>query len=439
MSASYGIARRWTRGLRSGQIHQQFMGCLQKFTTTSSALNELIVDIPSKQPELDPNTVTTSRDEKRLMKSGVYPIGSRRRRAAIKTSDNIPFEHMPYHCFQEARKVLSEERDEILEKIRCEKLRISKWLKQDVSNLKGGLQRHETRLRAMKNYMNKLKIQADINDPLIKKRFEDGLGDMNKPIYRYLAEKKWKEYAYPLIMQRIDQFSIVPDLQPFFDPSASVQVAFRQRKIKPGDYVDSRMSQVPGTLKIQVFDPGERLITVVMVDSDVPDVEKNSFMSRCHFLAVNIPLSPTQTSVPLSRVSSAQLVAPWLPPFAQRGTPYHRYSIFVLQQNPNITLDVSELQKQIKRDHFSMQAFVSCHKLRPIGLGLFRSIWDEGTINVMQEASIEGAEIIYKRKKVIALKPKERPRGWDAKHAHPKYDAMMGKNRRPFSKVLRKR
>lgn len=373
------------------------------------------------------------------MKSGVYPIGSRRRRAAIKTSDNIPFEHMPYHCFQEARKVLLEDRQEILEKIHGEQLRISKWLEQDASKLEGDLQRRDTRLRSMKNYINDLKIRADINDPLVKKRFEDGLGDMSKPIYRHLAQEKWKEYAYPLIMQRIDQFSIVPDLQPFFDPSASVQVAFQQRNIKPGDYVDSRLSQIPATLKIQVFDPGERLITVVMVDSDVPDVEKNSFMSRCHFLAVNIPLSPTKTSVPLYRVNSAQLVAPWLPPFAQKGTPYHRYSIFVLQQNSNVILDASQLQKDIKRENFSMQSFVSCHKLRPIGLGLFRSIWDEGTTNVMQQASIEGAEIIYKRKKVVALKPKERPRGWDAKHAHPKYDAMMGKNRRPFSKVLRKR
>jgi large subunit ribosomal protein L35 len=110
------------------------------------------------------------------MKSGVLPIGSRRRRAAVKSSDNIPFEQLPYQCFQEARKVLQADREEKIKEIQTERLRISNLVAQDVTNIRGGEIRKQSRLASMRKYLEYLKIQADINDPLIKKRFEDGEG-----------------------------------------------------------------------------------------------------------------------------------------------------------------------------------------------------------------------------------------------------------------------
>ena len=112
------------------------------------------------------------------MKTGVIPIGSRRRRAALKSSDNIPFEQLPYHCFQEARKVLLADREEKLKMIATERLRISYLLAQDASNTAEGELRKQTRLDSMRQHLEYLKIQADINDPLIKKRFEDGEGTL---------------------------------------------------------------------------------------------------------------------------------------------------------------------------------------------------------------------------------------------------------------------
>lgn len=110
------------------------------------------------------------------MKSGITPIGSRRRRAAIKTSDNIPFEQLPYQCFQEALKVLKADREEKIKDIQTERLRISNLMAQDPSTISGGERQKQTRLDSMRRHLEYLKIQADINDPLIKKRFEDGEG-----------------------------------------------------------------------------------------------------------------------------------------------------------------------------------------------------------------------------------------------------------------------
>ncbi|KHJ35572.1 putative mitochondrial 54s ribosomal protein 35 [Erysiphe necator] len=431
----------FARYLKCNLISFNLVGGLKTFRRFSSLSQDVTIEknMPIRT-KLNPNTVTSRREERKLIRLGIFPIGSRRRRAAVKTSDNIPFEQLPYLCFQEARKILLEEREETLQKIKKQRLRISNLIAQDVSQIMGGQERKDSTLRSMKKYLEELKIQADLNDPIIKKCFEDGKGDMNKPVYRYLANEKWKSYHRKILVQRIEQFGIVPDLQPKFEPSAAVDLAFRRRRVQPGDYVNSRVSEVPARLKVQVFDKGERMISVIMIDADVPVVEIDNYIHRCHFLAVNIPISPTQTSLPLSKANPlTQLVIPWLPPFAQKGSGYHRYSIFVLQQPDGITFDVNSFKAKFSRDEFSLREFVHKYQLSPIGLGLFRSIWDEGTAGVMHRASISGADIVFKRKKVIALKPKSKPRGWEAKHAHPKYDAMLGKNRRPYSKILRKR
>lgn len=250
---------------------------------------------------------------------------------------------------------------------------------------------------------------------------------MNKPIYRFLADRKWREYDRKVNVQRIEQFGVVPDFLPTFDPTASVSLAFRTRNVPPGEYVDSRVSEVMPRLKVQVFDKEERFVSVVVIDGDVPDAEIDGFKTRCHYLAVNIPLSPTQTSIPLSHIKQDdQLVLPWLPPFAQKGSPYHRYSVFVLQQKEVMNAEtVAKLKAKSKRDEFSLRTLVSWTKVDPIGATIFRSTWDEGTAGVMERAGQPGADIVFKRKRVIAIKPKEAPRGWEAKHAKAKYKPFM--------------
>ncbi|KAF5877493.1 putative ribosomal protein 35 protein [Botrytis fragariae] len=392
--------------------------------TSSTTFNAEAAAQEAAPSGLDPATVVRPENERKLMRQGIMPIGSRRRRAALKTSANIPFEQLPYQCFQEARKVLQADREEKLEMIAKERLRLKNLEAQDAS-ASGGEKQKQTRIESIKRYLEYLKIQADINDPLIKKRFEDGEGDMNKPIYRYLADRKWREYQRKIIVQRLQQFSIVPDLLPHFEPTAEVRLAFQARNVQPGDYVDSRVSEFPARLKVQVFDKGERLVSVVVVDADVPNVENDHFNTRCHYLAANIPISPVQDSLPLSRADpESQLILPWLPPFAQKGSPYHRYSIFVLEQKPGQVLDVAALKELYQRDRFNLRGFKDRHDVQPIGLGLFRSEWDEGTKGVMQRAGIEGWDIEFKRTRIPALKPKQKARGWEARHASDKYKSL---------------
>ena len=131
---------------------------------------------PPPPPPLDPNTVSTRREERTLFRTqGLLPVGSRRRRAALQSSDNVPFEQMPYQCFQEARKVLQEDREEKLGQIAEMRKRIAHWQNVSAADC-GGESAKKGKLIRMHKRLEELKILADINDPMIKKRFEDGEG-----------------------------------------------------------------------------------------------------------------------------------------------------------------------------------------------------------------------------------------------------------------------
>lgn len=230
---------------------------------------------------------------------------------------------------------------------------------------------------------------------------------MNRPIYRYLADRQWRAYRRLLIMQRITQMHVVPDILPYLDPITEVTLAFGTRAVQPGEFVDSRISEIPAKLRVQVFDKGERLVTIAVVDPDVPNAATDAFEYRCHFLAVNVPVSPTSTSVPLSRLG-AQTALPWLPPFAQKGAPYHRLAVFVLQQADGAALDLEAVKTKVQRDRFNLRSFNDRYSLLPVGVNMFRSQWDEGTKGVMTRAGVEGADIEFQRKKPEKLPYKKK-------------------------------
>jgi large subunit ribosomal protein L35 len=249
---------------------------------------------------------------------------------------------------------------------------------------------------------------------------------MTKPIYRHLAEQKWRGYPFRLINQRIKTLNIVPDVLPKFEPTVDVQMYFRQRKIEPGEILDSLVTEQPPRLKVQVFNSGERLVSVVVMDSDVPNAETDSYDRRCHYLAANVPISPDQPSLPLSKANKdSQLAVPWLPAFSQKGAPYHRLSVFILEQKPGQTLDIAKLKELYSaRDGFSLKSFRDKFGLNPVGFNLFRTVWDENTAGVMERAGVPGANVQFKHTRVYSMKGDRKARGWEVKRQKPKYKSL---------------
>lgn len=241
---------------------------------------------------------------------------------------------------------------------------------------------------------------------------------MNKPIYRHLADRKWRQYKRLVLEQRLTQMSVVPDLLPELDLVADIDLGFGRKPVAPGEIVESSMSEKAPRLNVQLFTPGERLVTVVVVDADVPFFEQDSFTNRCHLIASNIPLSPTRTSIPLQRIaqedakaideSQKKIALPWIAPWAHKGASYHRLAVFVLEQKDAKVLDMSTIAAT-RRGFFNMRSFVNKHALSPITATLFRTQWDESMTGVMERSGLQdqiGIEL--KRKRVEPLPYKRR-------------------------------
>ena len=92
----------------------------------------------------------------------------------------LPFEQLPYQCFQEARKILQEDRATKIQQIELYRARIARLTEQDPA-VSGGEAKKQTRLWSMMKKLEHMKILADSNDPIVKKRFEDGLGRSFNP------------------------------------------------------------------------------------------------------------------------------------------------------------------------------------------------------------------------------------------------------------------
>jgi large subunit ribosomal protein L35 len=247
---------------------------------------------------------------------------------------------------------------------------------------------------------------------------DETLGDMNKPIYRHLAEKKWRQYKRLVLEQRVTQLALVPDLLPGLNIVADIDLGFGRKSVAPGDFVDSAISAKMLRLNVQTFTPGERLVTVVVVDADVPSPETDGFTHRCHFIASNIPISPTKTSIPLQRIaqediksedpSAKKIALPWIAPWSNKGAPYHRLAVLVLEQKDAKALDVAKISTT-KREAFNTRSFVDKYSLSAIAATLFRTKWDESMAEVMQRAGLQDQIAIeFKRKRVEPLPYKRR-------------------------------
>lgn len=138
---------------------------------------------------LDPNTTTLLWAERKLQKQGINPIGSRRRRAAVRQTQGLPFEQLPYHAYQEARKLLAADRLKKLEEIKRAYQRLKTVEAQPAETYRSGTAHKNKMLYSLRKQLWYLKIQADINDPAVRMKWEDGLGKPRMDLVSYCLRR----------------------------------------------------------------------------------------------------------------------------------------------------------------------------------------------------------------------------------------------------------
>lgn len=230
---------------------------------------------------------------------------------------------------------------------------------------------------------------------------------MSFPVYRFLADRKWRAMKRLILEQRINQMSVIPDVYPFADPVLDVDFKFDRFAVTPGDFLATARTEHAPRLTMQQFDAGTKMVTVLAIDSDVPNVAKDGFDYRCHGIWSNITITPTNNTIDLAQTKA---VLPWTPPYAQKGSPYHRISLWVFEQPDQQPLNTQKLAKMVKRDNFVLRNFVDTQKLKkqPLGVTMFRTQWDDSTEGVMRRLNLPGVDLEFKNKKAERLPDKYR-------------------------------
>lgn len=84
--------------------------------------------------------------------------------------------------------MLAEDRAEKLELIKKAYQRLKNAEAMPAEKYSGGEDLKKKTVLSLRNYLDYLKVQADINDPAVQRRFEDGFGTFHTPaVFTWLA------------------------------------------------------------------------------------------------------------------------------------------------------------------------------------------------------------------------------------------------------------
>ncbi|KAH9836712.1 PEBP-like protein [Rhodofomes roseus] len=282
----------------------------------------------------------------------------------------------------------------------------SKALKEQLTEVRKALQAAEAagdvqRQQELSEKAKILEIQSEINLPDVRWNAMNGMADMNQLIYRHLTEKRWREEGgLDLLMERIHQMHVVPDLLPDLRPTIDLRLNFpepppkdiyrrarvkrRYQKMEPGMYLLPEQTWRPPMLYTSVWHTDTRLYTLFMIDLDVPDEANETFQAYLHWMHPNIPLSafsPSPISIPHPHTH-------YIPPHPQRGTPYHRYVILLLPQSSHTEPIKLPKLSDAARLGFNLRAFTEEHGFdgsKGGGAHMWREVWDETVSKIYRD------------------------------------------------------
>ncbi|THU88201.1 PEBP-like protein, partial [Dendrothele bispora CBS 962.96] len=218
-----------------------------------------------------------------------------------------------------------------------------------VWNAKVEVDKAEKKLEGLREKLNILEVQSEINLPKVRWEISNAMADMRKPSHRHLVEQRWRQDGkLDLLMERVYQMNVVPDILPAIHPTVDLDVTvflpssrlLRSRKrvllTEPGKFVLPHQTLKPPTLFPHAYHLDTRLYTLLMIDPDVPDPEQKSFTTYLHWLQPNIPISALTSSSLMSTgpLKGINNHTRYIPPHPQQGTKYHRYTILLVQQPP---------------------------------------------------------------------------------------------------------
>jgi len=236
--------------------------------------------------------------------------------------------------------------------------------------------------------MDNWEVDGYVNDPATRTLFREtkGVGHMERPVMRHLAERRWKkEGGLDLIMGRIYQNKVVPDVLPDIPPLLPLSLSVPDGLVEPGLTIDCQSLEQAPVLLHQAFqhptvptssEPSpSALYTLVAVDPDTPESETHGYSERLHYLKTDIPISILSGETGLIQSAEGKELVSWEPLAPPRNTHKHRLVFVLLRQQAPSTLNYSP-----PREKFSLRSLMATFDFplnSVVGVNLVRSEWTE--------------------------------------------------------------
>ncbi|KAE8210315.1 hypothetical protein CF327_g5809 [Tilletia walkeri] len=251
----------------------------------------------------------------------------------------------------------------------------------------------------------KVLVQAKVDDPETRWLFSNGQVDLSLPVFRFLREQAWrKNGSLDRLLERIRLMKVVPDVVPTIAPTVDLQVAYGEGKgfgdhggeggdVWPGVFLETAKTVEPPKVTATAFHPEERKYTLLMVDPDVPDELSMSYTTFVHWHLTDISLSSTTSTITPDTCKTSHS---YIPPHPQKGSPYHRYTVLLLEQQQE-SLPPSELpSRSLTPD--SIGAYIQTNGLKPVGIHFFRQVCDkknEGAVEAIYRKVLKMEAPVY--------------------------------------------
>lgn len=240
-------------------------------------------------------------------------------------------------------------------------------------------------------------VKAELYNPEVRYNHHIGRLDLSQPVYRHLALRDWQARPMPLLMQRLEQHHVIPDTMPTLDPRADVQMQFltpNRRWLEPGEWIANDVCERMPLFKVVDFGaPTDQLYSIVVINPDAPDLDRDTFKTQLHFAAVNVPAGAAN---PICNMNDADILAEYRPPLPEKNAPHYRMCVWVFRQSGK--LGIPEIPA---RDHFDIRKFASSNNLDAIGAHMWRTKWDLSTPDLREKYGLDRRGTVYFRARTM--------------------------------------
>ncbi|WFD19995.1 mitochondrial 54S ribosomal protein YmL35 [Malassezia caprae] len=256
------------------------------------------------------------------------------------------------------------------------------YIEADAAALRKKMEEIKQSGEAQEEYLDALEIVSEINRPSVRAQFTKGEYDLSQPVFRHLREQAWRlGGALERLVERIQLMHVLPDVAPSITPTVDLEVFFGEGagigdhggsggSVHPGVFLDPalvRTDFLPQTreapmIRATVFHKDTRKYTIMLVDPDAPCEDSQSFKTYVHWLVTDVPLSLREQTIPSGHAHKLAYV----PPHPQCGTPYHRYTMLLFEQQSETPVG------DVARDGVQVQAYAEQNGLALRGIHFWR-------------------------------------------------------------------